>query len=133
VRRAYAQWLLREDFVVGIWRRDSGDYLGGSGLHPRDWTIPWFEIGYWLRPSAEGHGYMTEAVRLLCDLAFGCLEAQRVHIQCDARNERSAAVARRLGFVHEGTLRSHSRSPDGQLRDTLVFSRIADRGLRNSD
>jgi RimJ/RimL family protein N-acetyltransferase len=36
----------------------------------------------------------------------------------DTRNERSWRVAERLGFVLEGVLRSDTRDPSGQLRDT---------------
>lgn len=45
-RRAGARWLAREDFCCGIWQRDTGQYLGSSGLHPRDWDVPAFEVGY---------------------------------------------------------------------------------------
>lgn len=119
-----SDWLLRESLGVGIWEGASGRYLGGSGLHPRKWEIGFFEIGYWLRKSAEGNGYMVEAVKLLVDFAFGPLRANRLEIQCDELNERSAAVARRLGFVQEGLLRNDDKGMDGTLRNTLVFSRI---------
>ena len=119
-----AHWLLREDLPLSIWEIESGRYLGGTGLHPRNWGIGYFEIGYWLRRSAAGHGYMQEAVRLIVDYAFEHLGAQRVEIRCDARNRRSAAVAERLGFVREAHLRHRERAPDGSLRDTLVFALI---------
>jgi RimJ/RimL family protein N-acetyltransferase len=120
-----SDWLLRKDLTVGIWEAsEGGRYLGGTGLHPRDWDIPFFEIGYWLRKSAEGQGYIAEAVQLLVDFAFGSLGANRLEIQCDDRNERSAAVARRLGFVQEALLRNDAKGTDGSLRNTLVFSRI---------
>lgn len=120
-----SDWLLRKDLTVGIWEAsEGGRYLGGTGLHPRDWAIPYFEIGYWIRVSAEGHGYMAEAVQLLVDFAFGSLGANRLEIQCDERNERSAAVARRLGFTQEGLLRNDDKGMDGSLRNTLVFSLI---------
>ena len=119
-----AKWLLRKDFVVGIWDAASDRYLGSSGLHPRDWEIRHFEIGYWVRSSAEGHGYITETVQLLTDYAFNTLQANRVQIRCDEKNARSAAVARRLGFVQEALLRNHDAAPDGSLRNTLVFSLI---------
>jgi len=123
-----AKWLLREDFVVGIWDAVSDRYLGSSGLHPHDWEIRHFEIGYWIRSSAEGHGYVTETVQLLTDYAFNTLQANRVQIRCDEKNARSAAVARRLGFVQEALLRNDATAPDGSLRNTLVFSLIpADR------
>jgi RimJ/RimL family protein N-acetyltransferase len=69
---------------------------------------------------------MTEAVRLLTDFAFDHLAANRVMIRCDARNTRSAAVAQRLGFILEGRMRCDNVAPDGQLRDTLVFSLVRD-------
>lgn len=123
-RRMHARWHSREDLTVGVWERagGGGPLLGGSGLHRCCWDVPSFEIGYWLRRSAEGHGFMTEAVGLLCHLAFNGLDAQRVVIRCDRGNTRSAAVARRLGFFHEATLRNETRDAQGQLRDTLLFS-----------
>ncbi|HLZ61556.1 MAG TPA: GNAT family N-acetyltransferase [Ktedonosporobacter sp.] len=123
-----SDWLLRENFHLGIWEKAIDRYLGGIGLHPHNWETRYFEIGYWLRASAAGKGYMTEAVRLLTDFAFNELAATRVQIRCDERNMHSAAVARRLGYVQEARLRNHTKAPDGSLRTTLIFSLIpADR------
>lgn len=122
--RCMSNWMLRNDFVVGLWEGATGGFLGGSGLHPRDWQVPSFEIGYWLRASVEGNGYMHEAVQLLTDYAFDHLSAQRVVIRCDARNARSAAVAGGLGFQREGCLRHEMIATDGTVRDTLVFSLV---------
>lgn len=124
IARSRASWILRENMNVGVWKREDGQYLGGSGLHVRGWETRYFEIGYWLRASAEGHGYMSETVRLLTDFAFERLEATRVEIRCDARNKRSAGVAERMGFVREALLRNNAIAADGTLRDTLVFSLI---------
>ncbi len=125
-RRMHSRWLNREDLTVGLWEQSSGRLLGGSGLHRCNWEVPSFEIGYWLRRSAEGQGFMTEAVGLLCGLTFGTLEAQRVVIRCDKGNIRSAAVARRLGFIHEATLCGDARDQNGHLCDTLLFSLTPD-------
>ena len=121
-RRGAARWLLREDLMVGLWESGTGRYLGGSGLHRMDWAVPSFEIGYWLRVSAWGQGYVTEAVQMLCRFAFETLGANRVEIRCDAKNTRSAAVPKRLGFVQEALLRNECRDGAGALRDTLVFA-----------
>lgn len=121
-----AHWMLREDMTVGLWDVATNRLVGGSGLHPRNWDIPFFEIGYWVRLSAEGNGYISEAVRLLTDYATIMLGAQRIMIRCDERNVRSAAVAERLGFVREGRLRNSEIAQDGQLRTMLVFSLIPD-------
>jgi ribosomal-protein-serine acetyltransferase len=124
IARFTASWLLREDFPVALCDAASGRYVGGSGLHPRDWDARVFEIGYWVRASAQGKGYITEATRLLTEFAARSLGANRVFIQCDARNTRSAAVPQRLGFTHEATLRNNLRAHDGPLRSTLIFSLI---------
>lgn len=119
-----ADWLLREDMGTGIFLREDGAFLGGLGLHPRSWEIGFFEIGYWLRASAEGHGYMREAVSLLIEFAARDLLASRLEIRCDARNARSAGVAERLGFKREGHIRNGLHAPTGGMRDTLIFGLI---------
>lgn len=124
--RMRAKWLLREGFNAGLWDARTFRFVGGCALHPQDWAVPSFEIGYWLRVGATGHGYITEAVKLVTDYAFDMLGAQRVAIQCDARNERSAAVPRRLGFVHEATLRNTAVAYDDILRSTLIFALTPD-------
>jgi RimJ/RimL family protein N-acetyltransferase len=122
VRRMHGQWILREDMGMGIWHRTEGTYLGSTGVHPQDRDVPSFEVGYWIRASQQGRGYAAEATRLMCRFAFETLGAVRLLLRCDTRNVRSASVARRVGFVEEGTVRSDSRDPLGGLRDTLMFS-----------
>jgi RimJ/RimL family protein N-acetyltransferase len=119
-----AQWLLREALGMSIWDATSNRYLGGIGFHVHSWDTGYFEIGYWIRASAGGHGYITEAVRLLANYAFGTLKANRLEIRCDELNVRSAAIPQRLGFVREGCLRNNATAPDGRIRNTLVFSLI---------
>ena len=125
IARCQADWIMRDNFNLSIWRNEDGQHLGQIGLHPRNWSILSFEIGYWQRTAVSGQGYMTEAARLLTEFALFDLHAQRVMIRCDARNERSANVARRLGYVQEGLMRNYEvPGPDGQLRDILIFSRL---------
>lgn len=117
-------WLAREAFGGGMFSKADGGFLGGIGLHPRDWQARVFEIGYWLRPSATGHGYTREGVRLLSRLAFESLRANRIFIRCDAQNDRSRKVAEACGYTFEGRLRRDALTPQGALRDTLIFSLI---------
>lgn len=124
IARFTATWLLREDMTVGLFDGASGRLVGGSGLHPRDWAARVFEIGYWVRADEQGKGYITEATRLLTEYAARQLGANRIFIQCDARNTRSAAVPQRLGFTREALLRNDRLGHDGPLRSTLIFSLI---------
>lgn len=120
-REAAANWLWREQLGMVLIRKADGVFVGRSGLHNIDWSVPRVEIGYWVRTSLSGQGYITEAVRGITRFAFEHLGAERVEIRCDARNERSAAVARRAGYALEATLHHQARAIDGSLRDTLLF------------
>ncbi|MCA0456025.1 MAG: GNAT family N-acetyltransferase [Chloroflexi bacterium] len=123
IRGAVARWQKREDLWMLMFRKSDGLCLGRTGLHQLDWAAGCYEIGYWVRTSAEGHGYAREAVAGVTDYAFQNLNAGRVEIRCDRLNERSAAVAQRAGYTLEGTVRNNALSTDGsELRDTLVFA-----------
>jgi len=125
--RGTASWMLRDRCSMGMWDRRTGRYLGGLEIWPRGphgWSIPAFKLAYWVRQSEQGHGYVTEGLRLLTEYAFESLGAQRVELGIDAKNARSVAVAQRCGFVLEGTLRHTGIELDGTMVDNLIFALI---------
>lgn len=126
--RCEANWLLRNDLALGIFDRADGQLLGCTGLHNVNWELRAFEIGYWLRASALGSGYATEATRLLAAFALDELNAVRVELACEAANERSRRVAERSGFTFEGRLRNALADVNGNPADWLIYSIVpADR------
>ncbi|MHB8284757.1 MAG: GNAT family N-acetyltransferase [Caulobacteraceae bacterium] len=104
--------------VVG----DDNRVLGGCALEHIDWDALTFQLGYWLRKSASGYGYATDAARLLTRMAFQDLRGARVSIWTEAENTKSIGVAQRLSFTLEGRLRSERLNSLGKLQDTLVFA-----------
>ena len=48
---------------------------------------------------------VTESTAALIKVAFEIVHVHRIEIHCDPRNIASASVPRKLGFIHEGTLR----------------------------
>jgi RimJ/RimL family protein N-acetyltransferase len=77
--------------------RDTGEYAGGCGLHPRVGAGA-LEIGYWIDVRHEGRGLISDSARLLTTVALALPGVDRVEIHCDAANARSAAVPARLGY-----------------------------------
>jgi RimJ/RimL family protein N-acetyltransferase len=124
--RMQTRWIEQSGFPFGVWHRETGHLLGGSGLHDIEWRTPTGEIGYWLRDSAIGHGYAEEAVRLQLAFAFDCLGLVRVGLHCDPINVRSRRIPEALGFTLDGRLRSNQRNPSGELRDTMIYSILAE-------
>lgn len=130
-RRMHADFVLRTALDYFIVLKDGSDtaprLLGVCNLHNIDWLLRAFELGYWRRKGAGGQGYVSEAVQALTQLAFERFKANRVELRCDERNTASRQVAVRSQFALEGILRRNAFTPDAKLRDTCVFSRLADR------
>jgi len=116
--------------------RTTGRAVGATAYwDPRFWPdeerLSAIEIGFtWLAGSAQGTGINAEAKLLLLRHAFETWRVDRVDLKTDARNVRSRAAIEALGATFEGVLRQWSRSwapgEDGKLRDSAMFSIIAE-------
>ena len=125
VRERNLQFLAREDLLLFLFLKGTNTFVGGSGFHRIDWSVPQVEIGYWVRTSFAGQGLITESTQALTDFAFEHLGAERVQIRCDTLNERSAAIPKRLGFELEGVLKHESRHHlTNELRDLMIFAKL---------
>ncbi|MHB9133372.1 MAG: GNAT family N-acetyltransferase [Armatimonadota bacterium] len=110
-------------FEAGIWYQ--GQLAGIVGIHEIDWRHRSTSLGYWLGESYQGKGLMTRACKaLLCHL-FDDLALHRVEIRSASANTRSRAVAERLGFTHEATLRSNQCLHD-EFVDFEVYAMLRD-------
>ena len=82
------------------------------------------EIGYWLAAARQGRGIMTAAVRAHVEHGFDALELHRITIKAGVHNQRSRAIAERLGFTHEGTERDGEWLGD-RVHDLACYSMLA--------
>jgi RimJ/RimL family protein N-acetyltransferase len=112
------------EFTYAIVDRAAGEFIGGTGFHPRIGPDA-LEIGYWIDRTLQGKGLVSEAVTALCSVAFEIMKARRLEIRCSPENVRSRAVAQRLGFQLDGVLRDSGYGGSGELEDKMVWSVIA--------
>jgi len=77
-------------------------------------------------PAVWGTSVNPDAKLLLLACAFETLGAGRVQLKTDVRNVRSQQAIARLGARYEGTLRRFQRRADGTVRDTVLFSIVAE-------
>lgn len=119
----YAERAVREGAgIYGIWA--DGVLVGGVMFVEFIPATGSFEVGCWLEPAAEGHGHITGAVRELLAYAFDERGMHRAEWRCRADNERSSAVARRLGMTLDGVLRE-AWPVGGVFHDKQVWSLLA--------
>ena len=85
------------------------------------------EIGNtWIAPEAQRTAVNTEAKYLQLRHAFETLGAWRVQLKTDERNTRSREAITRLGCTFEGILRKYQLRFDGFVRNTAIFSLLAE-------
>jgi RimJ/RimL family protein N-acetyltransferase len=116
---------------IGVWcicDRISREALGSVALLPlpidqddTDWEqvvedeLPdgEIEIGYFLKRSAWGNGYATEAAERLLRFAFDESFLKEVVAVIDAENKRSRRVLEKIGFLSTGTRRAYGADLPG--------------------
>lgn len=102
-------WQEDSGYAYIIKKKADGKLLGSIDVVTADYTNKHCEIGYWLRSSEVGNGYMHEAVSLLEKEAF-TRGFNRIIIRNDVRNLRSANVAAKAGYHLDGIMRQDSYS-----------------------
>src|SRR5579883_14530 len=121
IRTALEQFAAGDGITAGIWQE--GRFAGVIGTHRINRLYRKLERGYWLGESTQGKGIMTDATRAMVTYLFREREMNRIEICCAAGNLRSIAIPKRLGFLHEGTLRDAEYS-NGSFHDLMVFGKI---------
>ena len=105
---------------------DWSSLFPGSEVHQRQGPDV-ASIGYtWLHPSAQRTPINTEAKLLMMTHAFETWQVRAVRFLTDARNTRSRAAIERLGCVLDGVMRADRPAADGTVRDSAVFSMVAE-------
>lgn len=117
-------WAARDCFFLGVFDRQTGVFVAQVYVGPVNWTLPEFQVGYFVDRDHEGQGYVTEAVKAALRFIFDHLQAHRVRLECDDTNVRSYQVAEHCGFVREGHLREVKKHADGTFSGTLCYGML---------
>ena len=91
---------------------ESGGVLNPGGIRGPDGE-------YYLFPRLE------RVKALMLRRAFGC-GFRRIEFRVDARNGRSQAAMAKIGGIREGVIRQDQITWNGHVRDTVLFSILAD-------
>ena len=128
VRDALQNFRAGRSLQMGIWL--NGQLVGTIGLFRSARADPEAEIGYWIGESAEGHGLVTRATRVMTRYAFETWGVPTVRIRVEPENLRSRAIPERLGFRLRGEI--EEEWADGSHRILLVYVMSASEFPRDS-
>ncbi|SDT75477.1 Protein N-acetyltransferase, RimJ/RimL family [Streptomyces sp. TLI_053] len=114
-------WRTGENPIWCVIERESGALVGTQGL-----TLPAgrpgvAEIGWWATKEFRGRGYTAEAATAVARYGLAELGLRRLEWIAYVGNEGSRAVAAKVGFRFEGTLRAYAQQR-GQFHDSWIAS-----------
>jgi len=121
VRDFAAAWAAGDAFFMGVFRRDTGEFVAQIYIGVANRELPEFEVGFFAEVEHQGQGYVAEATRRALKFIFEQLGAHRVRLRCDDTNAPSRRVAERCGMVREGHIRENKRNADGSISGTLHY------------
>lgn len=121
IAKKLEQFKKMEGCDFGIYYDDK--IIGSAGYHMIDTKNKIGSIGYWIAKEYEGKGIVSRAVSKILELGKKKYRLHRLELRIDVKNKRSQAVARRLGFTYEGTLRG-VQFRAGKFRNMEVWSLI---------
>ena len=105
----------------------TGEIIGSTRFGNIDVANRHVEIGWtWLRRDRQRTACNTEAKYLMLSHAFDVLGCIRVELKTDALNQQSRTAILRIGAKEEGILRAHMITASGRIRDSAMYSILAD-------
>lgn len=124
LRRYGAETNAGTGYPFFICRNEDDALLGGITLgNIRRGVAQNGQIGYWIGERFAGRGYMSEAVALVCEYAFGRAGLHRLEAACIPGNTKSVRLLEKNGFEREGMLRAYLKI-NGHWRDHVLYARI---------
>ena len=120
------------DFIaLAVVLRSNGTLIGDLTLGLTSEAYKQGDIGYIIHPDHNGHGYATEAVSYLLEIAFTQLGLHRVSGQLEARNIASARVLEKLGMRQEGHL-VENEFRKGEWQSGIIYAILDREWVRES-
>jgi len=104
----------------GISEISSGEKLGSIGLKITCHKANIAEVGFMIKPSAQGKGFAGEALKLFKHYAFLNLKLNKLVATCSVNNTGSFKLLEKCGFTREGCLKQNVIIK-GQYVDDYIY------------
>ena len=123
IERQHARLRTGEGWALAIAEPHSDEAVGHIGLWLPQIRKGRAEIGYWIRPTARGHGFAAAALGLLSAWAFEHLTVHRLSLFIEPWNVASIRTAERADFTREALLEQWEVVGD-EPKDMWCFVRL---------
>jgi ribosomal-protein-serine acetyltransferase len=131
--------------IERLMKKNLERYIQGLGLYYTLWEnntligyvlareidkeAKWAEIGYMVDEQYTGRGIMKESCIRLINYLFDDVNMDKIVICCTDDNEKSKALAIKLGFTLEGNIRNHF-VVNNKIRNMLYYGLLKEEYTR---
>jgi ribosomal-protein-alanine N-acetyltransferase len=120
------------DFAIAL--KEDDKVIGGIGLTGVDSFEGKAEIGFWLGKKHWRQGLMIEAVNCMINFAFNKLFLRRIDWHAFIENEASNTLAKKMGFILEGTSKKAARSKaNGVVHDRNFYGLLKEEWMKKAN
>lgn len=99
----------RMHYNLALQLKESGHVIGGISFH-MNWRRDDAMLGIIMNRKYGGHGYVTEGLKAVFDLAFDTLGMHRIHAVVDVDNLVMQHVMEKCGMRNEGCMVQRGKS-----------------------
>ncbi len=117
-----------DSVLTGIFTINDHNHIGNIKLGGINWVHRYGDIGlligekeYW------GQGYGSEAIKLIADYAFNCLNLHKVWAGCYVNNVGSVNAFRKAGFYEEACIKKQYFY-QGEYIDGITLAKFQEQG-----
>jgi RimJ/RimL family protein N-acetyltransferase len=102
-------WSIESDDWLSFSISDTitGEKLGSIGLKIINHEARIAEVGFMIKPSAQGKGFAGEALGIIKNYALSELNLNKVVATCSVNNTGSFKLLEKQGFIREGCLKQN--------------------------
>ncbi len=121
--KGIAEWFAGGNNFLAICLKDTGQFIGFVALNLEgEEGCREYSIGYVFNSNYHGHGYATEACKVMLDRVFDELQASKVVTGTAALNQPSCRLLEQLGFRKIGEeVSSFKTAEDGKPMEFLGY------------
>ena len=124
VEHVRQEWEQGTGYGFLIYLKENNRMVGGITLsNVRRGVSQTASLGYWVGQPVARQGYMTEALQVAIDFAFGELGLHRLEAACLPANAASRRLLEKSGFSEIGYARQYLRIA-GKWQDHILYERL---------
>ncbi len=105
-----------------VFKENPSELVGTIALHYWSEKSRRIELGADINKKYWGSGVSTEVTKKIISFGFKNFGINRMELRCDPRNAGSRAIAKKLGFTFEGTLREYIFIKGKGYLDESIYS-----------